>query len=61
MTIDDLIEYVRRQAAPAMAAIMQARGGDVDWLYEVLGDGAHRLKPRHMVAIREAQAEAVPV
>ncbi len=61
VTIDDLIEYVRRQAAPAMAAIMQARGGDVDWLYEVLADGAHRLKPRHMVAIREAQAEAVPV
>jgi hypothetical protein len=60
VTIDDLIEYVRRQAGPAMAAIMRARGGDTDWLYAAIGDGDHRLKPRHMVAIREAQA-AVPV
>ena len=62
VTVDDLIDYLIRQAAPAFAAVVEATGGDMYGIAQrMLADGAHRLKPRHMVAIREAQAEAVPV
>lgn len=61
VTVDGLIEYLKRQAAPAMAAVCEARGGDVSWLYELVSDGARRLKPRHEVAIAAALAEAVPL
>lgn len=62
VTVDDLIDYLIRQAAPAFAAVVEATGGDMYGIAQrMLADGAHRLKPRHMVAIREAQAEAVPM
>ena len=60
VTIARLLAYVRRAAAPAMAAITEARGGDVSWFYELLDDGAHRLKSKHHAAIRVALGEAVP-
>lgn len=59
-TIERMLEYVRLAAAPAMAAITEARGGDVSWFYELLDDGSHRLKSKHRSAIRAALAEAAP-
>ncbi len=59
-TIERMLEYVRLAAAPAMAAITEARGGDVSWFYELLDDGQHRLKSKHHAAIRVALAEAAP-
>ena len=58
-TIERMLEYVRAAAAPAMAAITEARGGDVSWFYELLDDGHRRLKSKHHAAIRVALAEAV--
>lgn len=51
VTVDALIAYLWRQAAPAMAAVTLARGGDVSWLYELVAEGESRLKPRHMAML----------
>lgn len=61
-SIERWLEFMRRQIAPMMAAITEARGGDVSWMYELVDDGHKRLKPRHLAAIRaEQEREAVPV
>jgi phage replication initiation protein len=51
VTVDGLMEYLLRQAAPAIAAVTLARGGDVSWLDELVAEGERRLKPRHMAML----------
>ncbi len=58
VTVEGLMDYLWRQAAPAMAAVTIARGGDVSWLEELVAEGERRLKPRHMAmlaSIEQAQ------
>ena len=50
-TLARMREYVRRQAGPALAALMLADGGDLSWLSEVFADGERRLKPKHRAAL----------
>ena len=57
VTVDGLIEYLWRQAAPAMAAVTLARGGDVSWLDELVAEGERRLKPRHMAMLAQLEHE----
>jgi phage replication initiation protein len=50
-TLARMREYVRRQAGPALAALMLADGGDLSWLSEVFADGERRLQPKHRAAL----------
>jgi phage replication initiation protein len=68
-TVEAMREYLRRQAMPTLAALLEAYGGEVDWLYADLRQARHRVKPKHRAAIvahersREAERErerAVP-
>lgn len=52
-SIDDMEEWVERQIAPTIAAILTAREGDMDWLHKIIGKGAQRLSQRHKDAIAQ--------
>lgn len=52
-SIDDMEEWVERQIAPTIAAILTAREGDMDWLHEIISKGAQRLSQRHKDAIAQ--------
>jgi len=58
-TVEAMRDYVRRQAMPTLAALLEAYGGEVDWLYADLALARARVKPKHRAAIvahRQAQA-----
>ena len=50
-SVDSLIGFLRRQCAPAMAAVTLARGGDVSWVYELIDDGRGRLGDKHLAML----------
>lgn len=52
-TIDDMTEWVDRQIAPTIAAILTAKEGDIEWLHEIIKKGAQRLSQRHRDAIAQ--------
>lgn len=52
-TIDDMTEWVDRQIAPTIAAILTAKEGDMEWLHEIIVKGAQRLSQRHRDAIAQ--------
>lgn len=52
-SIDDMEEWVERQIAPTIAAILTAREGDMEWLHKIIGKGAQRLSQRHKDAIAQ--------
>jgi phage replication initiation protein len=47
-TIEECAEYIERQYAPLLAAVVSAPDFGVDWLRRLLLDGERRLKPRHL-------------
>lgn len=50
-TVEAMRDYVRRQAMPTLAALLEAYGGEVDWLYADLALARARVKPKHRAAI----------
>lgn len=56
-SIDDMKDWLERQIAPTMAAILTAKEGDLAWLHEILGKGAQRLSQRHRDAIAQYLAK----
>lgn len=52
-TIDEMVEWVDRQIAPTMAAILTAQGGDLAWLRSILASGSQRLSQKHKDAINQ--------
>lgn len=52
-TIEDMTEWVDRQIAPTMAAILKAQEGDLAWLRSILASGSKRLSQRHKDAIKQ--------
>ena len=50
-------EYVRLQAMPTIAALVEAYGGEVDWLYAELRQARRRIKPKHRAAILAYQGD----
>lgn len=46
-TIDSQKEWLMYQAGPALAAIVKAEDGDMDFVYELLKSGESRLKDNH--------------
>lgn len=58
-SIDDMTEWVDRQIAPTIAAIMTAKEGDLAWLHKILSKGAQRLSQRHLDAITQYQRQGV--
>jgi putative DNA relaxase len=48
-TIDDVMDWLRRQVAPNMLVVQTARGKDA--LSDIANDAAGRLKPRHLALI----------
>lgn len=50
-TIDQMADWVDKQIAPTMAAIMTAHEGDLDWLYKTIAQGQNRLSAKHKDAI----------
>lgn len=57
-SIDDMTSWLDRQIAPTMAAIITAYEGDIDWLHEIIKNGASRLSQRHRDAIAQYLQEA---
>ncbi len=54
-TIESMQFWVERQAAPTLAAIMSAKGGDVDWMLAMVRRGRSRLRPKHRAAMAVAE------
>ncbi|MFR0528596.1 replication initiation factor domain-containing protein, partial [Limosilactobacillus reuteri subsp. suis] len=57
-SIDDMASWLDRQIAPTMAAIITAYEGDIEWLHEIIKNGASRLSQRHRDAIAQYLQEA---
>jgi hypothetical protein len=55
-TLEDVRTWLHRQVAPALACVVEAGGGSVDVVYELLGSGVERLRSRHRVLIAEGLA-----
>ncbi|MEH6946218.1 replication initiation factor domain-containing protein [Bacillus sp. JJ634] len=45
-TIEDKEEWLRKQAAPSLAVIFEAYGGDIDKIEEIIIEGTQRLTPK---------------
>lgn len=58
-SIDDMTDWVERQIAPTMAAILTAKNGEIDWLHQILSKGATRLSQRHRDAIEQYKQEVL--
>ena len=58
-SIDDMTDWVERQIAPTMAAILTAKDGEIDWLHQILSKGATRLSQRHKDAIEQYKKEVL--
>lgn len=52
-SIDDMKDWLERQIAPTIAAVLTANEGDLSWLHEIIGKGAQRLSQRHRDAIAQ--------
>lgn len=50
-SIEDMADWVDRQIAPTMAAILTAHEGDLSWLHKIVAKGSKRLTRRHKDAI----------
>ena len=57
-SIDDMASWLDRQIAPTIAAIITAYEGDIEWLHEIIKNGASRLSQRHRDAIAQYLQEA---
>lgn len=53
-SLDSLKARAMKQYAPDLAAIVQADGGCVDFLYEMIGAGTRRFKSKHLGIIQSA-------
>jgi len=53
-TIDDVAEYLERQAGPSMAALLAAEGGDLGRLLGIVKRSERRMKPKHRAAVARA-------
>ena len=53
-----MASWLDRQIAPTMAAIITAYEGDIEWLHEIIKNGASRLSQRHRDAIAQYLQEA---
>lgn len=51
-TIDDSLEWLRRQVSPTLAAVCLAFDGDMEFIYQLLDLGKLRFSRRHMDMIR---------
>ena len=58
-TIEEIRGWFRRSIAPSLALLVEADGGCVDWLYEVIREGRRRIPP-HRWALLESVAMAGP-
>ena len=58
-TIEEIRDWFRRSIAPSLALLIEADGGCVDWLYEMIRDGRRRIPP-HRWALLESAALAGP-
>lgn len=52
-SIDNMASWLDRQIAPTIAAIITAYEGDIDWLHQIIKNGASRLSQRHKDAIAQ--------
>lgn len=52
-TIDDYEKWIDDQIGPTLAAILTAKEGDVDWLYQIINKASTRLKNKHIEAINK--------
>ena len=50
-TIEQVLDWVRRQVAPSLALLTLANGGAVDWLHAMIGKGRDRLTARHLMLL----------
>ena len=54
-TIEDMEEWLEKQVATTIATLAIAKGGEVDFLYDLIKSGRKRMKPKHHEAIRGSQ------
>ena len=52
-SIEDMTNWVDKQIAPTMAAILKAQEGDLGWLRNILAKGSKRLSQKHKDAINQ--------
>jgi len=57
-TIAEMTDWLKNTAAPTLVAILQAAGGDLDAILEVIDAGRYRLRRKHRDAISAALAMA---
>jgi len=53
-TIEQTEAWLRKQAAPSLAMIVKAKGGDLGIIEDMVIEGGKRLKPVHRMAIEES-------
>jgi len=58
-SIEAARQWLEKQVMPWQAAVVQAEGGEVNWLYDAMVRARRRWKPHHYAAMRAARA--VPV
>lgn len=49
--IEDMQDWIIKQISPTLATILEATGGDMNWLINVITSGSSRLKNKHRQAI----------
>jgi len=47
--------WLRQQVAPTLAIVVEARGGDLDYVSAFREDGKRRQKPRHRALLAEVR------
>lgn len=51
--IEDMQDWIIKQISPTLATILEATGGDMNWLINVITSGSSRLKNKHRQAIMQ--------
>ena len=57
-TLEEAEAWLRQQVAPTLAIVVEARGGDLDYVSGFLEDGRRRQKPRHRALLASAAEES---
>ncbi len=52
-TLEGTKAWMKQQMGPTLSIIVEADGGDLDYVMELLQDGRKRQKPRHRALLAE--------
>lgn len=56
VSLERAIGWIRKQVAPTLAAVFAAKGGDLDYLTDVLGNGRARWRETHRLVVAQGLA-----